>query len=42
MSECSHLCFQTAHEVIETFDQNLNVEDLTGPLPCWWYSVLCK
>ncbi|KAB8207172.1 fungal-specific transcription factor domain-containing protein [Aspergillus parasiticus] len=38
--DCSRLCFQLAHEVIDMFSSKLDPEALTGPLPSWWYSVL--
>ncbi|KAK9364943.1 fungal-specific transcription factor domain-containing protein [Lipomyces kononenkoae] len=40
LSECSRMCFRLAHELIDTFERNLDPESLTGPLPNWWYSVL--
>ncbi|KAB8225696.1 fungal-specific transcription factor domain-containing protein [Aspergillus novoparasiticus] len=38
--ECARMCFRSAHELIDTFSRHLNSEDVTGPLPNWWYSVL--
>lgn len=35
VAKCSRLCFRLAHEMIDTFNQNLCPENLTGPLPSW-------
>ncbi|GKZ51933.1 hypothetical protein AbraIFM66951_008318 [Aspergillus brasiliensis] len=40
LRECTTLCSQLAYELIELFNDNLDFETLTGPLPAWWYSVL--
>ncbi|KAE8380435.1 fungal-specific transcription factor domain-containing protein [Aspergillus bertholletiae] len=40
LSECSRMCFRLAHELIDTFNRNLDPDNLSGPLPNWWYSVL--
>jgi hypothetical protein len=40
--QCSVLCLRTAHDMIDVIYANLDVRTLTGPLPAWWYCVLCK
>lgn len=42
LAESARICFRVARELIEIFDHHLNRETLLGPLPNWWYSVLCK
>lgn len=40
--QCSTLCLRTAHDMIDLIYTNLDIQELRGPLPAWWYSVLCK
>ena len=42
LAECSRICLRLAHELVETFEQYPNTQTMLGPLPNWWYSVLCK
>lgn len=39
--ECSQMCFRFAHELIDIYSRHLDPEEVTGPVPNWWYSVLC-
>jgi hypothetical protein len=39
--QCSTLCLRTAHDMIDLIYTNLDIQELRGPLPAWWYSVLC-
>jgi hypothetical protein len=41
ITQCSSLCVKAAHDVIQLIHSNLNQDELTGPLPAWWYSILC-
>jgi hypothetical protein len=40
--QCSTLCLTAAHQIIELIHSNLTSDGMTGPLPAWWYCVLCK
>ncbi|CAH0054585.1 unnamed protein product [Clonostachys solani] len=40
MVECTVLCFQLAHEMIDVLHSNFNHETVTGPVPAWWFGVL--
>ena len=40
--QCSSLCMRSAHDMIKLIYSNLSLDDLTGPLPAWWYCILCK
>ncbi|CAH0018758.1 unnamed protein product [Clonostachys rhizophaga] len=40
MVECTVLCFQLAHEMIDVLYSNFNHETVTGPVPAWWFGVL--
>lgn len=40
--QCARISFRVAHELIDIFDRHLNRQTLLGPLPNWWYSVLCR
>ena len=35
------MCFRFAHELIDIYSRHLDPEEVTGPVPNWWYSVLC-
>ncbi|KAH8814897.1 fungal-specific transcription factor domain protein [Xylogone sp. PMI_703] len=38
--QCSILCLRSAHEIIHLIHSNLSTNDLSGPLPAWWYCIL--
>lgn len=38
----SKMCLETAHRTIELIYSHLDSSTVTGPVPAWWYSVLCK
>jgi hypothetical protein len=40
--QCSSLCLETAHRSIEMIYTHLDLSTVFGPVPAWWYSVLCK
>jgi hypothetical protein len=40
--QCAELCFETAHEMIDTLFSNFDFETVTGPVPAWWFGVLCE
>jgi hypothetical protein len=42
IDECFALCFEAAQETINILHQNLDLETVTGPVPAWWFAVLCK
>lgn len=42
IEECFVLCFEAVHETINIFQQNLDLDTVTGPAPAWWFAVLCK
>ncbi|KAF5007797.1 hypothetical protein FDECE_5921 [Fusarium decemcellulare] len=42
VEECATLCFETAHEMIDVLFSNFNFDTVTGPVPAWWFGVLCK
>ena len=42
ISRCATLCFDTAHEMIDVLYSNMNLNTATGPVPAWWFGVLCK
>jgi hypothetical protein len=39
--QCSRLCLKHAHQMIELVYTHLDFDTVTGPLPSWWYCVLC-
>lgn len=42
VEECFVLYFEAAHEAIDIFQPNLDLDTVTGPVPAWWFGVLCK
>lgn len=42
VDQCSTLCFEAAHELINMIHANLDLHTVTGPVPAWWFAVLCK
>jgi hypothetical protein len=40
--QCASLCFEAAHEMLDVLYDNFNFSTVTGPVPAWWFSVLCK
>jgi len=40
--QCSALCLRAAHDAIDLIYANLVVNGALGPLPAWWYCVLCE
>lgn len=40
-NQCSSLCFDAAHDIINMIHANLNLQSVTGPVPAWWFGVLC-
>ncbi|KAE8380074.1 fungal-specific transcription factor domain-containing protein [Aspergillus bertholletiae] len=39
-NQCSSICYKVAHDLIGLYSASLNLGDLLGPLPAWWYSIL--
>ena len=37
----SNLCLKDSHQVIDLIYKYLDFNTVTGPLPSWWYCVLC-
>lgn len=37
----SSLCLKDSHQVIDLIYKHLDFDTVTGPLPSWWYCVLC-
>lgn len=37
----SSLCLEDSHQVIDLIYKYLDIDAVTGPLPSWWYCVLC-
>lgn len=42
VSECGELCFDLAREMIEVIYSSFNFDTISGPVPAWWFGVLCK
>lgn len=40
--KCADICFEAAHEVINLLYEHVNLESVTGPVPSWWFAVLCE
>ncbi|KAM0420552.1 hypothetical protein ACHAPT_011721 [Fusarium lateritium] len=40
VDECFVLCFEAAHETINIFQQNLDLDTVTGPVPAWWFALV--
>lgn len=39
---CACLCFEAAHEMLDVLSTYLDLDTVTGPVPAWWFSVLCR
>ena len=37
----AEICFEAAHEMIDVLYTHFNFENVTGPVPAWWFAVLC-
>lgn len=40
--QCSILCVRAAQESIELIYKNIPDNETGGPLPAWWYNILCE
>ncbi|CAI7638909.1 unnamed protein product [Penicillium manginii] len=40
--QCSIICVRVAQESIEMIYQNVPADGTGGPLPAWWYNILCE
>lgn len=40
--QCSIICVKVAQEVIGLIHGNLPADGSSGPLPAWWYNILCE
>lgn len=40
--QCSIICVKAAQESIELIYNNVPADGTGGPLPAWWYNVLCS
>lgn len=40
--QCADLCFGAAHEMVDVIYERFNFDAVTGPVPAWWFAVLCK
>jgi hypothetical protein len=40
--QCAIICVKVAQEVIELIFNNTPMDGANGPLPAWWYNILCK
>lgn len=40
--QCSAICVKVAQEVIELIYENIPADGSSGPLPAWWYNILCE
>lgn len=40
--QCSIICVKVAQEVTELIHNNIPTGAAGGPLPAWWYNILCK
>lgn len=38
----AEICFEAAHEMIDVLYTHFNFETVTGPVPAWWFAVLCQ
>jgi len=38
----AELCFEAAHEMIDVLYSRFDLTTVTGPVPAWWFAVLCK
>ncbi|KAJ5666576.1 hypothetical protein N7462_010985 [Penicillium macrosclerotiorum] len=40
--QCSIICVRVAQESINLIHNNVPADGTGGPLPAWWYNILCK
>lgn len=40
--QCSIICVRVAQESIELIYNNVPADGTGGPLPAWWYNILCE
>ena len=40
ITACTSLCFDTAHEVVDVLHKHMDIENVLGLVPAWWYVVL--
>lgn len=40
--QCSIICVKAAQESIELIKNNVPADGTGGPLPAWWYNILCS
>lgn len=40
--QCSIICVKVAQEVVELIYTNIPADGTSGPLPAWWYNILCE
>lgn len=40
--QCSVICVKVAQEVIDLIHDHIPTDGSSGPLPAWWYNILCK
>lgn len=40
--QCSIICVKVAQESIELIYTHVPPDGTGGPLPAWWYNILCK
>lgn len=40
--QCSIICVRAAQELIELIYNKVPSDGTNGPLPAWWYNILCK
>jgi hypothetical protein len=40
--QCSVICVKVAQESIELIYTHVPSDGTGGPLPAWWYNILCK
>lgn len=40
--QCSIICVKAAQESIELIYSNVPTDGTGGPLPAWWYNILCR
>jgi hypothetical protein len=40
--QCSAICVKAAQEIIELIYHNIPADGSAGPLPAWWYNILCE
>lgn len=40
--QCSVICVKVAQEVVDLIHNNIPADGTSGPLPAWWYNILCE